>query len=126
MRWVHIRGSVPVPKTCYDYWELKGTPMNDRLTPTEIIGRRIFVDNLLNHGGAQLRTVNFYKKDGALRSITFNPKATKYVKGTGTAKKNADIRNVFDVNADTWKSFDVKRFVSMEVDGNLYVYSEDS
>ena len=96
------------------------------MKPIEVLERRQFVDNLLAHNGSELRTVNFHKKDGALRSITFNPKATKYVKGTGTAKKNPDIRNVFDVNADTWKSFDVKRFVSMEVSGVLYTYQEEN
>jgi hypothetical protein len=70
------------------------------------------IRQFLQSAGSTIITVEFMKKDGSLRSISFNPKDRNEIKGTGTARKNPDIVCVRDFNLarkgiPAWRSFNV-------------------
>ena len=70
------------------------------------------IRDFLRSAGSTIITVEFMKKDGTIRKITFNPKDRNEIKGTGTAKLNPDVIRVRDFNLarkkeSAWRSFNV-------------------
>lgn len=83
------------------------------------------VRELIQLAGSHYVSVDFYKKDGSERHITFNPKDYNDIKGTG---KPSDDPNIFRIresrNADNdgkaaWRSFDARRVFRMKVNGQV-------
>jgi hypothetical protein len=70
------------------------------------------IRTFLQSSGSTIMTVEFIKKDGTIRKISFNPRDRNEIKGTGTALKNPDIICVRDFNLarknqPAWRSFNV-------------------
>lgn len=70
------------------------------------------IRTFLQSAGSTIMTVEFQKKDGTIRRISFNPKDRNEIKGTGTAVRNPDIICVRDFNLarkgqPAWRSFNV-------------------
>jgi hypothetical protein len=70
------------------------------------------IRTFLQSAGSTIMTVEFIKKDGTIRKISFNPRDRNEIKGTGTAVKNPDIICVRDFNLarknePAWRSFNV-------------------
>jgi hypothetical protein len=70
------------------------------------------IRTFLQSAGSTIITVEFVKKDGTIRKISFNPRDRNEIKGTGTAVKNPDIIRVRDFNLarknePAWRSFNV-------------------
>lgn len=70
------------------------------------------IRTFLQSAGSTIITVEFMKKDGTIRKISFNPRDRNEIKGTGTAVKNPDIIRVRDFNLarknePAWRSFNV-------------------
>jgi hypothetical protein len=66
--------------------------------------------------GSNIVSVEFTKKDGTKRSISFNPRDSKEIKGIGTNCTNPSIIRVRDFNlakkgSGAWRSFDCDRVV---------------
>lgn len=84
---------------------------------TPIIKQFIF------NAGSSIVNVRFIKADGTERSISFNPRDTKEIKGTGTASKKPSIIRCRDftiartAGEGAWRSFDCERVLSIKANG---------
>ena len=70
------------------------------------------IRTFLQSAGSTIITVEFVKKDGTIRKISFNPRDKNEIKGTGTTAQNPDIIRVRDFNLarknqPAWRSFNV-------------------
>jgi hypothetical protein len=70
-------------------------------------------------------SVQFTKLDGSLRSLQFNPRDTREVKGTGHALKKPNIVRCRDFavarkeGEGAWRSFDCERVVKIQAHGTV-------
>jgi hypothetical protein len=84
-----------------------------------------FIKSFIFNAGSSIVSVEFRKLDGTIRSLQFNPRDTKEVKGTGTPSKNASIVRCRDFTIartqgqDAWRSFDCERVVSIKANGTV-------
>ena len=82
-----------------------------------------FIKNFIQSAGSSIVSVEFQKLDGTIRSLQFNPKDTREVKGTGTPTKNPSIVRCRDFSIarkegqGAWRSFDCQRVVSIKANG---------
>ena len=53
-----------------------------------------FIKSFIQNAGSRIVSVEFQKLDGTIRSLQFNPRDTREVKGTGTPTKNPSIVRV--------------------------------
>lgn len=80
--------------------------------------------------GSSIVSVEFTKKDGTKRSISFNPRDSKEIKGTGTKCTNPSIIRVRDFNLakkgpGAWRSFDCDRVLSVKSMGEELSFHEE-
>jgi hypothetical protein len=73
------------------------------------------VRELIEESGSRFVSVNFIKKDGSERQMTFNPKDVNDIKGTGTPTQDPHIFRVRDNGKRAWRSFDSRRVMSIRV-----------
>jgi len=67
------------------------------------------VSRKMNNG--KFFTVQFYKKDHSIRTLTGRCGVKKYVKGTGS-KKPAYIKTVYEIHKCQYRSIDLTRLIS--------------
>ena len=80
--------------------------------------------------GSSIVSVEFIKKNGTKRSISFNPRDSKEIKGTGSKRTNPAIINVRDFSLakkgpDAWRSFDCDRVISVKGMGKELSFHEE-
>jgi hypothetical protein len=81
-----------------------------------------FILKFIENAGSSIVSVQFYKADGMVRTIQFNPRDRQGIKGTGspTTKANIvrcrDFRQAKAGNA-AWRSFDTERVISIQANG---------
>jgi hypothetical protein len=84
------------------------------------------IRDLIKEAGSQFVSVNFIKKDGSERQITFNPADHNDVKGTGTPTADPNIFRIRDIKLGAWRSFDARRVVCVRIKGQITrFYKED-
>ena len=82
-----------------------------------------FIKSFIQNAGSRIVSVEFQKLDGTIRSLQFNPRDTREVKGTGTPTKNPSIVSCRDFSIarkegqGAWRSFDCQRVVSIKANG---------
>ena len=64
-------------------------------------------------------SIVFTKKDGTERTLVFNPRDHRDVKGTGNPTSDPHIFRVRDIHKNEWRSFDCRRLKSMQLKGVL-------
>lgn len=85
--------------------------------------RHEIIRDMIERAGSSFVSVNFLKKDGTERQITFNPRDWNEVKGTGTACSNPNVFRIREVNnkeegKTTWRSFDATRVLRIRANGS--------
>jgi len=75
----------------------------------------------IDKAGSHFVSVNFLKKDGSERQLTFNPKQVGEIKGTGRQCNDPDIFRIVEASKGHWRSFDAKRVVTIKVNGEVTV-----
>jgi len=85
--------------------------------------RHEVVRDIIERAGSSFVSVNFLKKDGTERQITFNPRDWNEVKGTGKSCDNPNIFRIREVNnkeegKTTWRSFDATRVLRVRANGS--------
>jgi hypothetical protein len=93
--------------------------------------RHQLIRQAIEQAGSSFVSVNFLKKDGAERQITFNPKDFNEIKGTGTACPDPNIFRIREVNnkeegKTTWRSFDARRVIKIRVRGQETIFNQIS
>jgi hypothetical protein len=89
------------------------------------------VREFLNKEGSTIVSVQFIKKDGTIRRICFNPRDCREIKGTGKPSDNPYIFRVrdFDIarteGSGAWRSFDLRRIVSIKSRNVVYSFQEN-
>ena len=84
------------------------------------------VKALIESAGSTYVSVNFIKKDGSKRQLTFNPADHNDVKGTGDVSKvDENIFRVRDNNLQAWRSFDARRVTSIKVKGTVTEFDNE-
>ena len=91
---------------------------------TTLVKRFIF------NAGSSIVSVQFVKADGSVRSLQFNPRDSKEIKGTGTKCTNPSIIRVRDFNLakkgpGAWRSFDCDRVISVKGMGRELSFHEE-
>ena len=80
------------------------------------------IQTAIKEAGSHFVSVNFIKKDGTERQLTFNPKQVGEIKGTGRQCTDPDIFRIVEANKGQWRSFDAKRVVSIKVNGTITTF----
>jgi hypothetical protein len=85
--------------------------------------RHEIIRQMIERAGSTFVSVDFLKKDGSERHITFNPRDWNEVKGTGKACDNPNIFRIREVNnkeegKTTWRSFDATRVLRIRANGS--------
>ena len=86
------------------------------------------IRELIDSAGSTYVSVNFIKKDGSLRQMTFNPADHNDIIGTGSeaaAKVDENIFRIRDNTKQAWRSFDARRVISMKVKGKVTEFNND-
>lgn len=96
-------------------------------TPTE--NKHEVIRQAIADAGSTFVSVNFLKKDGSERHITFNPKDFNEIVGTGSACVDPNIFRIREVNnkqegKTTWRSFDARRVISIRVRGQATEFDD--
>jgi hypothetical protein len=78
------------------------------------------VRELIKESGSRFVSVNFIKKDGTERQMTFNPRDFADIKGTGTPTTDPHIFRIRDNGKQAWRSFDSRRLMSIRVNKTTY------
>ena len=78
------------------------------------------VRELIKESGSRYVSVNFIKKDGTERQMTFNPRDFADIKGTGTPIADPHIFRIRDNGKQAWRSFDSRRLMSIRVNKTTY------
>lgn len=97
------------------------------ITPTE--AKHEVIRQAIANAGSTFVSVNFLKKDGSERHITFNPKDFNEIVGTGSTCADPNIFRIREVNnkevgKTTWRSFDARRVVSIRVRGQVTQFND--
>ena len=85
--------------------------------------RHEIIRDMIERAGSSFVSVNFLKKDGTERQITFNPRDWNEVKGTGHTCSNPNVFRIREVNnkeegKTTWRSFDATRVLRIRANGS--------
>jgi len=85
--------------------------------------RHEIIRQMIEKAGSTFVSVDFLKKDGAERHITFNPRDWNEIKGTGSACSNPNVFRIREVNnkeegKTTWRSFDATRVLRIRANGS--------
>jgi hypothetical protein len=88
-----------------------------------LMDKTTLVKQFVFDAGSSIVSVKFIKTDGTLRTLQFNPRDSKEIKGTGTATKHPSIIRCRDFtiartkSEGAWRSFDCDRVVSIKAKG---------
>lgn len=77
------------------------------------------ISQLIEESDSRLVSVNFVKKDGTERQLTFNPRDFAEIKGTGKSCQDPNIFRIRDIKLGEWRSFDARRCVTIKVNGQI-------
>jgi hypothetical protein len=86
------------------------------------------IKSFIFNAGSSIVNVRFVKADGSVRSLCFNPRDSKEIKGTGTAVKKPSIIRCRDfiiartAGEGAWRSFDCERVLSIKANGQTLVF----
>lgn len=83
----------------------------------------IRIHDIIDAAGSQFVSVQFTKKDGTPRQITFNPADHQDIKGTGTPTTNPDIFRIREASKGQWRSFDANRVQTIKVAGRIHTFN---
>jgi hypothetical protein len=88
-------------------------------SPLSSIEKTKAIKSFIFNCGSNIVSVEFIKKDGTKRCITFNPRDTKEIKGIGTNCTVPSIIRVRDFKLakqgpGAWRSFDCDRVVKVK------------
>ena len=84
------------------------------------------IRSLIESAGSTYVSVQFTKKDGSHRQLTFNPADHNDIKGTGDVSKvDENIFRVRDNSKQAWRSFDARRVISIKVRGTITEFNND-
>ena len=81
------------------------------------------VKQFIFNAASSIVSVEFIKADGSVRSLQFNPRDSKEIKGTGTVVKKPNIVRCRDfriartTGEGAWRSFDCERVISVKANG---------
>jgi len=86
------------------------------------------VRSFLRSVGSSIVTVEFIKRDGSIRQITFNPRDRQEIKGTNTANLNPDTIRVRDFNIartgqPAWRSFNVSSIRRIKANRQVFNFT---
>lgn len=84
------------------------------------------IRELIDQAGSQFVSINFVKKDGSERQLTFNPMDYADIKGTGTPTADPNIFRIRDIKLGAWRSFDARRVVSVRISGKVTRFTQES
>jgi hypothetical protein len=85
--------------------------------------RHTVIRQAIQNAGSSFVSVQFIKKDGTTRVMTFNPRDINEVKGTGHVCSDPNIFRVREAqNKDNdrkpaWRSFDARRVIKISTKG---------
>ena len=79
------------------------------------------IKNILKAAGSRYVTVDFVKKNGKPRTLTFNPCHRLETNGTGT-DKSSDLFTVVDTSKTQWRSFRSLQVLQIKANGNTYSF----
>ena len=87
---------------------------------TEAISKSL--KTIIRSAGSRFVTVEFIKKNGELRSLTFNPRDFAEIKGdsvTGSSLKpeKTGLFRVRDIRLKAWRSFNADTVISITANG---------
>ena len=83
------------------------------------------IRSLIESAGSTYVSVQFTKKDGSHRQLTFNPADHNDIKGTGDVSKiDENIFRVRDNSKQQWRSFDARRVISIKVRGTTTEFND--
>ena len=83
------------------------------------------IRSLIESAGSTYVSVQFTKKDGSHRQLTFNPADHNDIKGTGDVYKvYENIFRVRDNEKQQWRSFDARRVISIKVRGTTTEFND--
>lgn len=86
------------------------------------------IREFLQNEGSTIVSVEFIKKNGEIRTITFNPLDRNEIKGFGSTNSNPDIIRVRDMNiartqkTGAWRSFNVNSVRRIRSRGRSYSF----
>ena len=84
------------------------------------------IRSLIESAGSTYVSVQFIKKDGSPRQLTFNPADHNDIKGTGDVSKvDENIFRVRDNTKQAWRSFEALRGTSIKVRGTTTEFNDD-
>ena len=88
-----------------------------------LMDKTALIKQFIFNAGSSIVSVQFIKADGSVRSLQFNPRDSKEIKGTGTAIKKPSIVRCRDFSIarsageGAWRSFDCERVISVKANG---------
>jgi len=86
------------------------------------------VKKFIYEAGSSIVSVQFIKADGSVRSLQFNPRDSREIKGTGTTMKKPsivrcrDFRIARTAGEGAWRSFDCERVISVKSNGQAIYF----
>lgn len=93
--------------------------------------RHELIRQAIQEAGSSFVSVNFVKKDGTERLITFNPRDINDIKGTGKTCPDPNIFRIREAqNKDNdrkpaWRSFDARRVIKIKTKNEEIYFSND-
>lgn len=88
--------------------------------------RSTTIRNFIQSAGSTIISVEFVKKDGTKRKVQFNPMDRNEIKGFGPSTQDPNIIRIRDFSIaknqgqGAWRSFDVRRIVSITSNGQKF------
>lgn len=92
------------------------------------MSKATLIRNFLQEEGSTIVSVKFIKKNGEKRTIVFNPKDRKELKGFGPNTDNPNLIRVRDFSIakergwGAWRSFNVNSIFSIRSRGQVYSF----
>jgi hypothetical protein len=93
--------------------------------------RHQIIRQAIQQAGSAFVSVNFFKKDGTERQVTFNPRDFNEVKGTGHSCPDPNVfriretQNKENDRKPAWRSFDARRVVRIKTKNEVIYFSND-
>ena len=87
-----------------------------------------FIRQFIYEAGSSIVSVTFIKADGTQRQLSFNPRDTKEIKGTGKPSqlpsiiRCRDFRIARNEGQGAWRSFDCQRVTKITANGRTVAF----
>ena len=87
-----------------------------------------FIRQFIFNAGPSIVGVEFVKQDGSVRTLRFNPRDSKEIKGTGKSSTKPSIIRCRDFSIarnegqGAWRSFDCERVTKITANGQTVVF----